>query len=180
MARATSIFDDRSQAERAIAEIRRRGVSDAHLSVVTRRLDDVEVAKVQHVDSTGERIAKGAITGAGIGTLFGLAAVLIPGVGPFITAGALASTLGATGGAAAAGAIVGGTSGALAAAFTKAGYSREEAEFYGPAVERGGVLVTVDTDDVSAERLRNELVQLGGRTHDGRVQSTVVDVRPEV
>jgi hypothetical protein len=88
-----------------------------------------------------QRAAKGAAAGAGAGLLFGLAALAIPGVGPFITAGALASALGTTGGALAAGAIVGGTSGAIAGGLSKAGYSREESQFYGPAVERGGVRV---------------------------------------
>lgn len=164
MARVTAVFDDRSHAERAIAEIRRRGIPDAQMSVVSRRPDDVDVTGTAADEKTGERVGKGALAGAGVGTLFGLAAALIPGVGPFISAGVLASALGATGGAIASGAIVGGTSGALAGAFSKAGYSRDEAEFYGSAVEHGGILVAVESDDASAERLRTELAQLGGRT----------------
>ena len=165
MARVTAVFDDRTQAERAITELRRRGIPDAQMSVVSRRADDVEVKKGATDDSAGERMGKGALAGAGVGTLFGLAALAIPGVGPFITAGVLASALGAAGGAIASGAIVGGASGALAGAFAKAGYSREEAEFYSSTVERGGVLVAVEADDVSSERLRGELTQLGGRTY---------------
>jgi uncharacterized membrane protein len=165
MARVTAVFEDRTQAERAITELRRRGIPDAQMSVVSRRADDVEVKTGATDDSAGERMGKGALAGAGVGTLFGLAALAIPGVGPFITAGVLASALGATGGAIASGAIVGGASGALAGVFSKAGYSREEAEFYGSTVERGGVLVAVDADDVSSERLRSELTQLGGRTY---------------
>ena len=137
MARVTAVFDNTSQAERAVSELRRRGIPDAQISIVSRRADDVDVTKGA-ADDTGSRVGKGALAGAGVGTLFGLAAALIPGVGPFITAGTLATALGATGGAAAAGAIVGGTSGALAGAFSKAGYSREEAEFYGSRVESGG------------------------------------------
>jgi hypothetical protein len=178
MARVTAIFDDRVQAEEAIDDLRRRGVSDAHLSILTRRIDEVEVEKARPAASAGERVAKGAITGVGVGTLFGLAAVLIPGVGPFIAAGSLASALGTTAGAAAAGAIVGGTSGALAGAMSKADYSKEEAAFFGPLVERGGILVTVETDDVSKERLRTELMQHGGRTFGSSPRATVVDVRP--
>ena len=178
MARVTAVFDDRTQAERAIAEFRRRGIPDAQISLVSRRPDDVDVTGKASADSTGERVGKGALAGAGVGTLFGLAAVLIPGVGPFITAGALASALGATGGAAAAGAIVGGTSGALAGAFSKAGYSKEEAEFYGPKVESGGVLVAVEADDVSADRLRAELEQLGGRTYGTTRTTTGAERRP--
>ena len=182
MARVTAIFDDRSQAERAVSELRRRGVSDADLSIISKRAEDAEVARgtAKDTDTTGERVGKGALAGAGVGTLFGIAAALIPGVGPFISAGVLASALGATGGAVAAGAIVGGTSGALAGALSKAGYSREEAEFYGPAVERGGILVAVDSDDVSEQRLRTELTQLGGRTYSGTTGTTRGDVRPNI
>ena len=165
MARVTAVFDDQAQAERAIDELRRRGIPDAEMSIVSRRADDAEVTKAPAGDKTAERVGKGALAGAGVGTLFGLAALLIPGVGPFITAGALASALGATGGAIASGAIVGGTSGALAGAFAKAGYSREEAEFYGSTVERGGVLVAVEADDASSERLRSELRQQGGKVY---------------
>ena len=101
--------------------------------------------------------------------LFGLAALAIPGVGPFITAGALATALGTTGGALAAGAIVGGTSGAIAGGLSKAGYTREESEFYGPAVERGGVLVAVDTEGViSPDEAREVLTRNSGRTYDAK------------
>jgi hypothetical protein len=154
------------------------------MSVVSRRPDDVDVTPgttgKAADDKTAERVGKGALAGAGVGTLFGLAALLIPGVGPFITAGVLASTLGAAGGAVAAGAIVGGTSGALAGAFSKAGYSKEEAEFYGSTVERGGVLVAVESDDVSTERLRSELVQLGGRTYGTSQTAGRAETRPNL
>ena len=164
MSRVTAVFANHAQADAAIAELRRRGVSDSHLSIIAKRVEDVEVSRLPE-GTAGERIAKGAITGIGVGTLFGLAAALIPGVGPFLVAGPLASALGVAGGSAAAGAIVGGTSGALAGAMARADFSKDEVAFYGPLVERGDVMVTVNTDDVSAERLRTELEQLGGRTH---------------
>jgi hypothetical protein len=164
MPRVTAVFDDQAHAEQAIAALRRINIPDAHLSVVTRRPGDVEV-EGKHGDSAGARVGKGALAGAGIGAIFGLAAALIPGVGPFITAGALATTLGATGGAAAAGAIVGGTSGAIAGALSRAGYSHEEAEYYGPAVERGAVLVAVDTHNVPESEVRAVLAAHGGRTY---------------
>jgi len=187
MARVSAVFDDRTQAERAIAELRRRGIPDAQMSVVSRRPDDVDVTPgatgtsgKTADDKTGERVGKGALAGAGVGTLFGLAALLIPGVGPFVTAGVLTSALGATGGAIASGAIVGGTSGALAGAFSKAGYSKDEAEFYGSSVERGGVLVAVESDDVSTERLRSELMQLGGRTYGTSQTAGRTETRPNI
>ena len=178
MARVTAAFANHAQADSAIAALRQRGVADSHLSIVARRVDDVEVDR-RPEGTAGERVAKGAITGVGVGTLFGLAASLIPGVGPFVAAGPLAAALGATGGAAAAGAIVGGTSGALAGAMARADFSKDEVAFYGPLVERGDVLLTVNTDDVSTERLRTELEQLGGRTYGREPRPTTVDVRRE-
>jgi hypothetical protein len=178
MSRVTAAFANHAQADSAIAELRRRGVADSHLSIIARRVEDVEVSR-RPEGTAGERVAKGAITGVGVGTLFGLAASLIPGVGPFIAAGPLASALGATGGAAAAGAVVGGTSGALAGAMARADFSDDEASFYGPLVERGDVLVTVNTDDVSDERLRTELEQLGGRTYGRESRPTEVELERE-
>ena len=176
MARVTAVFANHAQADAAIAELRRRGVADSHLSIVARRVEDMELEA-----RAGERIAKGAITGVGVGTLFGLAAVLIPGVGPFIAAGPLASALGATAGAAAAGALVGGTSGALAGAMARADFSKEEAAFYGPLVERGDVMLTVNTEDVSSERLRTELESLGGQTfRAGSRGASEVEIRRDV
>ena len=113
--------------------------------------------------------------------MFGLAAAVIPGIGPFLVAGPLASALGAAAGSAAAGAMVGGTSGALAGAMARADFSKDEAAFFGPLVERGDVMVTVVTDDVSRDHLRSELEQLGGRTYGKPVRGpTEVDVRREV
>ena len=166
MSRVTAVFDDRTQAEQAVTELRRLGVTDTDLSFIARNEEDA-VAAGASTDTAGKRAAKGAAAGAGAGLLFGLAALAIPGVGPFITASALASALGTTGGALAAGAIVGGTSGAIAGGLSKAGYSKDEAEFYGPAVERGGVLVAVETEGmVTPEQTRQVLSRHGGKSYD--------------
>jgi hypothetical protein len=165
MSRVTAVFDDRTSAEGAVTELRRLGFTDTNLSFVARSEEEA-VGAGASADTAGKRVAKGAAAGAGAGLLFGLAALAIPGVGPFITAGALASALGTTGGALAAGAIVGGTSGAIAGGLSKAGYSQEESEFYGPAIERGGVLVAVDTEGVaSPDEAREALTLNGGRTY---------------
>jgi hypothetical protein len=165
MSLVSAVFADRARAELAITELRRLGVTDTDLSFVARSEDEA-VAAGAAPDTAGKRAAKGAAAGAGAGMLFGLAALAIPGVGPFITAGGLASALGTTGGALAAGALVGGTSGAIAGALSRAGYSREESEFYGPAIDRGGVLVAVDTEGVvSRDQAREVLARHGGSTY---------------
>lgn len=63
---------------------------------------------------------------------------------------------------------MGGTSGAIAGGLSRAGYSREESEFYSPAVERGGVLVAVKTAGmVAPDQTREVLARHGGSTYGG-------------
>ncbi|HVF10343.1 MAG TPA: hypothetical protein VNA16_06055, partial [Abditibacteriaceae bacterium] len=152
MGRVTAVFDSQAQAESAVNDLRSRGVSDAQLSFVSGHGGGGAGAGAGDGGDAAEGAGKGLLAGAGVGALFGLGAALIPGVGPFITAGWLAASLGTAAGGAAAGAIVGATTGAVAGALARSGYSNEEAEYYGGAVEKGGVLVAVDahgsaTDD---------------------------------
>jgi len=164
LARVTAVFDDQARAEGSVSELRRLGVTDTELSFVARSEDEA-VAAGASPDTAGKRAAKGAAVGAGAGLLFGLAALAIPGIGPFITAGGLATALGTTGGALASGAIVGGTSGAIAGGLSRAGYTKEESEFYGPSVERGGVLVAVESEGVvSPEEALAIMERHGGQT----------------
>ena len=163
MDRITAVFNDRSQAEQAVNELRRMGVADTNLSFVARGENDAENMMGQEVnDGAGKGLAIGATAGA----LFGIAAALIPGVGPFITAGALASTLGSVAGGAVAGAVVGGTTGTLAGAFAEAGYKKDEAEYYERSVNEGNVLVAVDVaDGTQSSQVRDVLNRFGGRTY---------------
>jgi hypothetical protein len=175
--RITALFDHRHDAERAVDALRAMGVDDGDISVVAQDrhghpgVDEfgdgfalTHTEATDEVTDAGERAAKGAAAGAGAGALFGLAALAIPGVGPFITAGWLAAALGVAGGAVASGAIVGGTSGALAGLLTRAGYDREEADYYGSGIERGGLLVAVDTGGgmISSGEAKRVLEQNGG------------------
>ncbi len=168
--RVTAVFNNQSQAEQAIQALRQLGVGDAHLSIVARHGDNTSVAgagtAAHDAGNEADGAAKGMLGGAGVGALFGLAAALIPGVGPFITAGVLATSLGVVGGGMAAGAIVGATTGAVAGALARAGYDEHDANYYGNAIEQGGVFVAVDTDGnaVSADQVRAVLAQYGGRS----------------
>jgi hypothetical protein len=112
MNRVSAVFDNRQDAEKAVDWLRSRGVPNDNISVLARHADETaavaERTGAERVDDdAGSDIARGAGTGlaagAGVGALFGLAAAMIPGIGPFITAGALANALGAAGGGAVAG-----------------------------------------------------------------------------
>jgi hypothetical protein len=163
--RVAAIFDDRKDAERAIDWLRSRGVSNDSISVMAQdRKQTSDMAQRTGTESVasdpGSDMARGAGTGlaagAGVGALFGLAAAMIPGIGPFITAGALANALGAAGGGAVAGAIVGGTSGAIAGVLSKWGLDQADADYYGKEIERGGTFVAVDLDGSSLTRAEVE------------------------
>lgn len=163
--RITAIFDDRSHAEMAVNELRNMGVTDAQLSFVSRNDTTGTTAATDEATDAAGDVTKGTLAGAGVGAIFGIAAALIPGVGPFITAGTLLSTaLGAVGGGAVAGALVGGTTGLVASALARAGYDEHEARYYGEAVERGGILVAVESSMLDDLTVRNVLERHGGRT----------------
>jgi len=78
-----------------------------------------------------------------IGALTGLGLLAVPGVGPIVAAGWLAST--------AAGAVAGGAAGGIVGALVESGISKENAELYLESIRRGGTLVTarVPNDDRS-------------------------------
>lgn len=98
--------------------------------------------------------------GAGAGVLAGLGMLAIPGLGPVVAAGWLAST--AVG--AAVGAVAGGATGGLLGALKEAGHTDEEAHVYSEGVRRGGTLVSVKADEDEKDRL--EAILNGRRGFD--------------
>lgn len=165
--RVTAVFDNHASAEQAVNALRNLGVNENNLSIVARNNNGAgngSAGAAEASDAAGD-VTRGTLAGAGVGTLFGIAAALIPGVGPFITAGTLLTTaLGAVGGGAVAGAVVGGTTGAVASALARAGYDEHEANYYGGAVESGQTLVVVDTTGLNDQAVRDVLTQNGGRS----------------
>ena len=93
--------------------------------------------------NVGSGALKGAGTGAAIGGVLGLvagaASLAIPGVGPIIAAGPIASAL--------AGAGIGAVAGGLIGALTNIGVPEEEAHYYAEGVKRGGTLITLHARD---------------------------------
>ena len=168
----SAVFDSRAEAERAVSDLRAAGVRESALSIIAQRDGDTATATDgagtvrDDGDGTGSGMAKGLGIGAGVGALFGLAALAIPGVGPFIAAGALAQTFGAAGGAVAAGAIVGGTAGGLSGALMNYGVSEEDSLYYEERIGSGGVFVSVDTSEASidSEKAWDLLARAGGHS----------------
>jgi len=101
--------------------------------------------------------AEGATVGAVWGGLVGLAALLIPGVGPFIAFGAL--------GAALTGVVTGAVVGGIAAALIDfSGIPENEAHGYEQQIRAGKTLVAVKARDEDAGEVRRILDEVGAST----------------
>lgn len=167
----SALFETNAHAERAISSLRAAGVPDAALSVIGR--DDVHVEAHSDSPVTGgleddtvdsKPVARGMIGGAALGALLGVVALAIPGVGPFVAAGAVAAA--AAPGAMAAGAIIGAGAGGLREALSHHGVHADDAEFYERTLDQGGVVVMANIDEsgLSAAELADILDREGGRT----------------
>jgi hypothetical protein len=91
--------------------------------------------------------------GGALGLLVGLGALAIPGIGPVIVGGALATAFGLGGGGAVAGAGIGAAAGGLVGALVGLGIPEAEAEHFEEGFRAGGVLVTVNGGDRAADAL---------------------------
>jgi len=135
------VFEDRSQADRAISDLRAAGFRDDQIGVAMRHADDSGVsATTSEGTDAGSGALTGALTGMGLGALAGLGVLagVIPVIGPAIAGG----TLGVILSNAAAGAGIAGLAGALVGA----GMSEEEATYYHGEFEAGRIIVTVGAD----------------------------------
>jgi hypothetical protein len=150
----TRLFDNFADAEHAVIELERVGVPHGDISLVSHKSDKKHAGvKVRepHDHTAGEAgaidagagAAAGGVIGAAGGVLAGLGLLAIPGLGPVVAAGWLAS---AAVGALVGGAVVG-AAGGLVGALTNAGVSKAEADVYAEGVRRGGTLVSAKIDD---------------------------------
>ena len=154
-----AIFATPLEAERAVAELREAGVADEHISMVTsadKRNDDESRSEGAqgslHHDSKSTGVLKGVGAGGAVGAVAGLVALAIPGVGPFIAAGAILETLGVAGSAAVVSGAVGAAAGGLTAVLIDYGISESEARHIEQRLREGAALVAVDTRNSSWDR----------------------------
>jgi hypothetical protein len=146
------VFKSLPQAERAAHDLMQAGISSQSISVLAGNdaaKHDEYLRKIKDMSrSAGAVAASSASVGAGVGLLASLTMIVIPGVGPIIAGGALATLL--------TGAGVGATFGGLIGAFHQMGLPHEKAPLYEEAIRRGAVIVFAEVD---AER-EKEAVQI--------------------
>ena len=163
----SAVFDDTSEAEAAVRELRSAGVPDSALSVIARREGvegDFGDADTTEVGDKTEGMVKGALAGGGLGALLGFAALAIPGVGPLAAAGAIAA--GAVPEAMAIGAGVGAAAGGLTGLLTKHGVDEDDARYFEERIHGGGIFLSVDSQaaGIGSDRLWDIISRNGGHS----------------
>lgn len=150
------LFQDQPSAERAIKRLMAAGFTEQQIGVAVKDRDRQESLTESTGTQAAEDATKGAVgggvVGGVIGLLAGVGALAIPGVGPIIAGGALASTL--------AGAGIGAAAGGLIGALVGMGVPEEEAKHFERGFQQGGILVTVQAGD-RAEMARQALSEGG-------------------
>ena len=104
-----------------------------------------EATRTPDSSATGVGVGTGAVAGGLIGLLTGLGLMAIPGIGPLVAAGWLATTL--------AGAATGAMAGGMVGALVNAGISHEEAETYEEGVRRGSTFVAVQAEEADLPKV---------------------------
>jgi uncharacterized protein (TIGR02271 family) len=133
------VFHERDDAREAIEVLKDDGFAADDISILSPDKRTTESMAHETGAHAGSGAATGALTGGVLGGLggwlVGIGALAIPGVGPFIAAGAFATALG--------GAAIGAGVGAIAGALVGMGVPKEEADYYEGEVNSGRTLVTV-------------------------------------
>jgi hypothetical protein len=179
--RAVGTFANYQTAEMALHELRDSGFAMDRVSVVGKDVDrhpvttgvdpmagadvsdrlSTKTEQVSRETQADEGVKTGAIAGGTLGgltgLLVGLGAVAIPGIGPVMLGGALATALATTLSGGAIGAAAGGIGGGLIGL----GIPEERARGYSDRVTRGEYLVMVEGSDAEIARAESILSHRG-------------------
>jgi hypothetical protein len=161
------LFTERSEAEAAIRDLKGAGFTNEQIGAATQdstrgsadgalpadqsaRAEDREEELGEIVEDTAKGMAQGAAAGAlgggVVGGLLGLiGSLLIPGAGPVLVGGVLASAL--------MGAGLGAATGGLIGALIGMGVPERDARYFDQGLREGGTLVTVNAGDGTPEAL---------------------------
>lgn len=155
------LYDNLGDARDAVQELSTAGIASDNVNLVAnasaeeygRYFNDKGAYHSPAAADTTSNLATGAGAGAVLGAIgglvMGLTLITIPGFGPVIAAGPLASAVAGAG----VGAVVGGLLGGL----TSIGVQDQDAGYYAEGVRRGGSLVVVKTDSMMQDRITQVL-----------------------
>lgn len=148
----------------------------APTSSVDTPLNVEEVGKSGLTTTTPEDAGAGAAVGAGVGLIAGLglaaAALIVPGVGPILAGGVLASALGVAAGTTVAGAAVGGAVGYL----RDMGMSEQAATHYADRLNEGDYLITATIDPAQYDEVKRLLLKYNAAGVDVNVAAPAAQI----
>lgn len=161
-----ALYDSHDHATRAVSELRAAGINDDSISLVahhgktvTTTDADGDVTDEHHSD-----LVRGILGGGALGAGLGVAALAIPGVGPFVAAGAIAST--AIPSAMAVGAAAGAAIGSINELLKEHGVDEEDAAYYDERMKDGAVFLSVDDQRSGADSLSTSELLYGAGGHN--------------
>jgi hypothetical protein len=167
------LYPDRMAVERAVDALREAGFRAADISV----LFPENVGTKDFAVDKGTKAPEGATTGAGtgaaiggtLGWLAGIGALAIPGVGPFIAAGPIMAALAGIG--------VGGAVGGVTGALVGMGMPEYEAKRYEGRITKGGILLSVHSDNADWTKRAKEILERTGAQDISSTGETKGDVQ---
>ena len=135
----TRVYDNYDNAKSAVRDLEAGGIASSQISLMANKTVSAAHDGVANASEAGPGAGVGAVVGGAAGLLAGLGIMAIPGVGPVVAAGWLAST--------ALGAAVGGATGGILGALVDSGVPEDHAHVYSEAVRRGSTLLSVKAED---------------------------------
>jgi hypothetical protein len=149
--RAVGTFSNYRDTELALMELQSSGFPMNKVSVIGENLEDGNIAGASTGKNTEEQAGggakagatAGAVTGGLIGLLGSIGALAIPGVGPVMAGGAIATLLADT----AIGGAIGAAAGGLVGALVGLGVPEDRAKIYNDRLSAGEYLVFVEGTD---------------------------------
>lgn len=162
------ILPSRAAAENAVTQLREAGFISTDVSILAASPEDTRGFAHENMTKAPEGGAAGAVAGATVGGvlgwLAGIGSIAIPGVGPFIAAGPIMGALAGIG--------VGGTVGGLSGTLIGLGIPEYEARRYEGRINKGGILISVHTEEeLWRKRAREVLERCGAEDiHEGDEQ----------
>jgi hypothetical protein len=158
----TKMYNHYDQAKQAVHDLEAAGIHSASISIVANQTNTNADATIEEGSEAGLGAGLGAVAGGTAGLLTGLGIMAIPGVGPVVAAGWLASL--------AAGVLAGGATGGIVGSLIGAGVPDEHAHVYSEGLRRGGTLLSVKVEESRVDQVHAILdknqpvdpVKLGG------------------
>jgi hypothetical protein len=171
------VYADPAAANALIERLHREGYTSDRIGVLSRdRWDD---GPQDGTTSIGGGAATGAVAGGLLGGLAGFLVgaglLAIPGIGPVLAGGFLASALGVGAGTAVVGAGVGAATGGLLGTLVGLGFTDEEAAYLDREVRAGRKVVIVKGD---GERIVRTLEETGAERFRARDEDLTRDAPP--